>query len=161
MRTAWFPRGTFHQSPFVRPLGLEPRTPTLKVSYSTNWVMSAALLNAFTFVVIKCWHRDSNSNELSFFQTVLRITEEHLPPHPVDVISWRGYANSPSYQHLILTLAKLVITFVITKSFSSFFVGPVGLEPTTSWLWVNCSNRLSYEPFNKTLKCNLIFWNTG
>ena len=26
------------------------------------------------------------------------------------------------------------------------FVGPPGLEPGTTWLWVRCSNQLSYRP---------------
>ena len=28
----------------------------------------------------------------------------------------------------------------------SLFVGPPGIEPGTYWLWVNCSNRMSYRP---------------
>ena len=29
---------------------------------------------------------------------------------------------------------------------ASFYVGPPGLEPGTPWLWVRCSNQLSYRP---------------
>ena len=30
-------------------------------------------------------------------------------------------------------------------------VGPVGLEPTTNRLWVDCSNQLSYGPLKNLL----------
>ena len=29
-----------------------------------------------------------------------------------------------------------------------FLVGPLGIEPSTYWLWVSCSNRMSYRTDN-------------
>ena len=53
---------------FVTPLGLEPRTPTLSVDTRTRtWI------------------------DRIVYTTVLLIIEEHLPPHPSDIISWRWY----------------------------------------------------------------------
>ena len=33
-------------------------------------------------------------------------------------------------------------------SLSLCFVVPLGIEPSTYWLWVSCSNRMSYRTFN-------------
>ena len=39
-------------------------------------------------------------------------------------------------------------------------VGPAGLEPATLWLWVKCSNRLSYGPWKPEFKAieSLLPW---
>ena len=46
----------------------------------------------------------------------------------------------------IFNKCKKKSTYIIWRKCLIFKVGPPGLEPGTTWLWVRCSNQLSYEP---------------
>ena len=50
---------------------------------------------------------------------------------------------------MIILLSIIIFFFKPSKKpeshLSGFLVDPPGLEPGTTWLWVRCSNQLSYR----------------
>ena len=66
--------------------------------------------------------------------------------------------------YLRLNIKHLYLNLKLRKQKSRWFtatflfVGPPGLEPGTPWLWVRCSNQLSYRPGSFHFWSLLITW---